>query len=109
MLIVPVRDPSVYPIYLDFNRTTPLAPSVLEELKRLTPRDSKGKHKQQLHRRLSRDVGHPKLRELLGSVVTLMKLSDDYDSFHALLERIHPKYGANMQLPLRDELKELAA
>jgi len=41
-----------------------LAPGVRDELKRLTPRDERGRHKQRLHQRLSEDVGHPKLLDL---------------------------------------------
>lgn len=79
-----------------------LAPSVLEELHRVTPRDSKGRLKQHMHRRLTADVGHPKLRELLASTTTLMKVSSTYDEFHALLDRIHPKYGTTLPMPLDD-------
>lgn len=79
-----------------------LAPTVLEELKRLTPRDEKGRLKQHLHRRLTADIGHPKLRELLASTTTLMKVSSTYEEFHALLDRIHPKYGTTLPMPLDD-------
>lgn len=79
-----------------------LAPSVLEELKKITPRNGKGRYKHQLHRRLTYDMGHPKLRELLASVVTLMKISNDYASFYTLLESIHPKYGDTLPLLLDD-------
>lgn len=79
-----------------------LAPSVLKELKSATPRDAKGRHKQQLHRRLTDDVGHPKLREHLASVVTLMKISSSYPSFIDLLDRVHPKYGAQLPLVVDD-------
>lgn len=84
-----------------------LAPSVLEELKKSTPRDAKGRHSQQFHRRLTQDIGHPKLRELLASVITLMKLSTNYDEFHDLLERIHPKYGDTLPMSLHDKPKAL--
>jgi hypothetical protein len=79
-----------------------LAPSVLDELKKATPRDAKGRHKQQLFRRLTEDVGHPKLREHLASVITLMKLSKNYPEFHSLLDRIHRKYGHQLPMPLDD-------
>lgn len=75
-----------------------LAPSVLEELKKATPRDSKGRLKQQLHRRLTEDVGHPRLREHLAAVITLMKISDNYEQFIKLLDRTHPKYGTQLKL-----------
>jgi P63C domain len=79
-----------------------LAPSVLDELKKLTPRDDKGRHKHQLHRRLTEDIGHPKLREHIASVVTVMKLADNYDQFLRMLDRAHPRYGETPQLPFND-------
>jgi hypothetical protein len=79
-----------------------LAPSVLDELKKLTPRDDKGRHKHQLHRRLTEDIGHPKLREHIASVVTVMKLADNYDQFLRMLDRAHPRYGETPQLPFYD-------
>jgi P63C domain len=70
-----------------------LAPGVLEELKRLTPKTESGRLKHQLTRRLTKDHGHPKLREYLASVVTIMKLSKKYFDFKEKLDLIHPKYG----------------
>lgn len=75
-----------------------LAPKVKEELKNQTPRDNKGRHKHQLHRRLTGDVGHPKLREHLASVITLMKISEDYGTFEGLLDRVHPKFNETLAL-----------
>lgn len=76
-----------------------LAPSVLEELKRTIPKDKKGRHTYQFHRKLTVDIGHPKLRELLASVITLMKVSKTYDQFHRMLDDVHPKYNSNLPLP----------
>ncbi|MCA1799176.1 MAG: P63C domain-containing protein [Xanthomonadaceae bacterium] len=70
-----------------------LAPGVLDELKRATPRAPNGGHKQHLHRRLTEEWGHPKLREHLASVITIMKLSENYDDFMRKLDRIHTRYG----------------
>jgi hypothetical protein len=84
-----------------------LAPSVLDELKKVTPRDNKGRHKHQLHRRLTDDIGHPKLREHIASVVTVMKLSDNYDQFLSMLNRAHPRYGETVPLPFNDTQKGL--
>ncbi|OWK33646.1 P63C domain-containing protein [Sphingomonas dokdonensis] len=77
-----------------------LAPGVKEELRKATPKTSKGRLSQHLHRRLTPDLGHPKLREHMSSVVTIMKLSDDYDDFHEKLDRLHPKYGETIPLAL---------
>ncbi len=70
-----------------------LAPGVLEELHRLTPRDSKGRLKTHLHRRLTEDVGHPRLLTHLGAVIALMKVADDcdWDGFMRLLDRHYPR------------------
>lgn len=77
-----------------------IAPGVLDELKRVTPRDEEtGRHKQHLFRRLTSNTGYPKLREHLGSVVTIMKLSSDYSDFKAKLDLLHPKYGETIKLP----------
>jgi len=80
-----------------------LAPAVLDELKKLTPRDIKGRHKHQFHRRLTPDVGHPKLREHLASIITLMKISKTYSQFLKMLDTVHPKYNENLPLPLYDQ------
>lgn len=73
-----------------------LAPGVLEELKRATPKAPSGRPRQQLHRRLTPDLGHPKLREHMASIVTIMKLSNDYADFKSKLDRLHPKYGETL-------------
>lgn len=77
-----------------------LAPGVLEELKSQTPKLPSGARKHQMHRKLTPEMGHPKLREHLASVITIMKLSSDYGEFKLKLEQIHPAYDGD-QVPLR--------
>lgn len=74
-----------------------LAPGLLEELKKQAKKDEKKAH---LHRRLTQEVGHPKLREHLASVVMAMKLSKDYADFIAKLNTFHPRFGKNFTLDL---------
>lgn len=76
-----------------------LAPGVLEELKSVTPKDESGRRKQKYFQRLTSNHGYPKLREHLGSVVTLMKLSESYQDFMLKLDRIHPRIGDTIPLP----------
>lgn len=79
-----------------------LAPGVKDALHRLTPRNDKGRLKHQLHRRLTEDLGHPKLREHLGAVVMAMKLSKTWDDFMGHLNRLLPKWpkvGETQLLP----------
>ncbi|MDX2029233.1 MAG: P63C domain-containing protein [Blastocatellia bacterium] len=83
-----------------------LAPGVLKELQRVTPRDEKGRLKHKLHRRLTEDIGHPKLREHLASEITLLRIFDDgeWNTFYKALNRALPKQA---KLPLFDKLDGL--
>jgi len=76
-----------------------VAPGLLEELKKQAAKDEKKAH---LHRRLTQEIGHPKLREHLASVVTAMKLSSDYQDFISKLNRLHPRFEGQASLDLED-------
>lgn len=82
-----------------------LAPGVLEELRKLTPRNEKGQLKHRLFQRLTEDVGHPKLREHLASVTALMKASDKWQQFTSMVDRALPRYKI---LPLFDKQGDVA-
>lgn len=74
-----------------------LAPGLLDELKKQSAKDEKKAH---LHRRLTQEVGHPRLKEHLASVTTAMKLSTDYTDFISKMNRIHPRFGQTYFLDL---------
>jgi|SRR5262252_2940119 len=76
-----------------------LAPGVLGELKRLTPRTDSGRLKDKLFQRLTDDVGHPKLREHLAGVLMLMKYSENWKQFIERLDVEYPQWGKNLMLP----------
>jgi len=76
-----------------------LAPGVLKELKERAEKDAKGRLKHRLHQKLTPELGHPKLRDLLASVTTIMKLSNEWGDFKDKLDRIHPSYNQTMALP----------
>lgn len=80
-----------------------LAPGVLDELKRVTPRNESGKPKHKLHQHLTNDVGHPKLLQHLASVTTLMRASDKWDQFKRLLDRALP---VHVPAPLFDGMED---
>ncbi len=79
-----------------------LAPGVREELHRLTPRNDKGRLKHKLFQRLTKDIGHPKLREHLASVVALMRASDKWTQFMSMLNRALPRYSDTPYLPFEE-------
>ncbi len=69
-----------------------LAPGVLDELKNRTPLTKSGNKAAKYFQSLSPTLGFYKLKEHIGSVITLMKLSDDYDDFMKKLDKIHPLF-----------------
>lgn len=68
-----------------------LAPGVLDELKRVQPKNEAGRSKAKLFQKLTTNVGYPKLREHLGAVVAVMKLSTDWLDFRTKLDRLYPR------------------
>jgi P63C domain len=68
-----------------------LAPGVLEELKKVTPKLPSGRHKNKLFQRLTQNKGYPKLKEHLGAVLTMMQLSTGWHDFMAKLDRLRPR------------------
>lgn len=76
-----------------------LAPGVLDELKRRTPKTERGNRKYKFHQWLTADIGHPALREHLASVITLMKASPNWTTFIRLLDRALPKHSEQMAFP----------
>jgi hypothetical protein len=77
-----------------------LAPGILDELRRVTPKLPSGRRKHPYTRRLTEEMGHPKLREHLEVVMALQTLSDSYDDFIHKLDRVKPRYGETIPLRL---------
>lgn len=77
-----------------------LAPGVLEELKRVTPRNDDGRPKAKYFQSLTTNMGYPKLREHLGKVVMLMQLSRDYKEFMERLNHFLPVHTPQLALEL---------
>lgn len=75
-----------------------LAPGVLEQLKKVNPKDDRGRRKGRHFQWLTTNIGYPKLREHLGAVVAIMKLSNDWHDFRAKLDKLYPRIGKPTQL-----------
>ncbi len=80
-----------------------LAPGVLDELRKMTPRSPSGRLKNKLFQHLTEDTGHPKLREHLVGVLMLMKYSRDWRVFMKRLDTECPQFGKNYMLPFPDD------
>jgi len=73
-----------------------LPKGVLEKLKEQTPKSQGGNYTARFHQSLSLEVGEPHLEKHLASVITLMRVSDNWEDFIYLFNKA---YG---QLPLFD-------
>lgn len=72
-----------------------LAPDLLPELKKAA---TKAERKSKLHQWLTTDIGHPRLREHLASIVSVLKLSRTPEDFKANVNIAHPRYGDTAEL-----------
>ena len=84
-----------------------IAPGVLDELKRVTPRDDLARYKHRFFQRLTQNRGYPKLREHLGAVIAYMQTSADWGDFMSKLNRFKPRYEENYFLEHEDDGKGL--
>jgi hypothetical protein len=82
-----------------------LTANVLKYLEQLNPKDEKGRRRHKHFQRLTADIGHPELRALLASEITVMRGFDDgqWDEFYKFLNRVLPK---QTPLPLFDDLPD---
>lgn len=74
-----------------------LAPGVLEELQKVTPKNELGRPTAKFFQMLTRNIGYPKLREHLGAVVAIMRLSGDWHDFKAKLDKFYPRLDGPTQ------------
>ncbi len=80
-----------------------LAPGVLDELKRVIPKSEAGRPKHKYFQKLTSNIGYPKLREHLGAVVAVMRLSKDWGDFMHKLNAYYPRYGDTYEMALEFE------
>lgn len=76
-----------------------LAPGVRSELHRSVQRDKKGRPTVRLHQKLTKDVGHPKLKEFIEGLKTLMIISRDWKEFQRYLNTRYPRWDKHPELP----------
>lgn len=88
-----------------------IAPGLLQELERKSPKDETGKRKNKLHQWLTEDIGDPILAQHLHSLVMFQRLalSNGYGwhRFVKMVDKVLPKRGANLELPLNFDASEL--
>lgn len=86
-----VKRPSVMGKWINTYVYDQLPPGVLEELKRRTPKDSKGRRKHRFHQLLTLDIGNPHLEKQVVAVVTLFRASSNWRVFKSLFNKAFSK------------------
>jgi hypothetical protein len=83
-----------------------LAPGLLDELKRKTPKDGKGNRANKLHQWLTDEIGDPLLAQHLHSLVMFQRLAIangyGWNRFVKMVNQVLPKRGATLELPLSE-------
>jgi hypothetical protein len=80
-----------------------LPEGVLDELKKLNPKDESGRRKRRHHQFLTDDIGNPHLEKHVASAITLMKISSSYKGFKKHLDKALPVPKSQLLLPFEDE------
>jgi len=81
-----------------------LAPGLLEELERRSPKDEKGYRKNKLHDWLTDDIGNPLLAQHLYTLMKFQQFATvngyTWSKYVKMVDQVMPKRGANLELPL---------
>ena len=81
-----------------------LAPGVLADLEKKNPVLEESKRRSRKHHQwLTRDYGHPKLREHLTNVTFMMKGNTKWDAFYRHLQRAAPKLHETAEFDFGDD------
>lgn len=81
-----------------------LAPGVLDELQRKNPVIDEVRRRQRKHHQwLTRDFGHPKLKEHITSLIFMMRGATKWDSFYRGLQRAAPRLHETAEFDFGDE------
>jgi len=79
---------------------------VLDALRRVTPRNDEGRPTAKYFQSLTTNIGYPKLKEHLGAVIALMRISKSWNQFMNLLDEHYPRMGDTLMLPMDYDQKE---
>jgi hypothetical protein len=85
-----------------------LAPGLLEELERKSPKDEKGNRKNKLHDWPTDDIGNPLLAQHLYTLMKFQQFaivnSYTWSKYVKMVDQVLPKRGANLELPLINQI-----
>lgn len=97
---------SVVAIYTNDLVYQRLAPNILPELEKRSPKNEKGNRTNKLHQWLTSDIGNPMLAQHMHSLIMFQRLAISsgygWKRFVKMLDQVMPKKGNNLELPLDD-------
>lgn len=87
-----------------------IAPTLLQELEKKSPKNELGKRKNKLHQWLTEDLGDPMLAQHLHSLVMFQRLAIangyGWQRFVKMVDKVLPRRGQTLELPFNlDELE----
>lgn len=77
-----------------------LPDGVLDELRRVNPKDGTGRRRARHHQFLTEDVGNPHLERQITATMTLMRISENWAEFKRHFTRAFPKKGTQIDMVL---------
>lgn len=91
------KHPSVVGIWINDIVYERLAPAILEELRKLNPKNDNGCRRYKHHQFLTTEVGHPRLVTHIESVKAICRLSGyNWERFMRNLDKAYPKFYQQM-------------
>jgi len=101
------KRPGVVGHYINNLVYSRISPNLLAELRNLNP-SKDGKRKKKHHSHLTRDFGHPILKDHLAGLVALGRASGyDWDIFMQMVDKAYPVYGETIQINFPETLDDL--
>ena len=98
-----INRPQVVGLYTNDLVYERLAPGILDELRKLNPKDKKGRRKARFQQWLTEDVGHPALAQHMYALIGFMRACSDWKQFYGMVGRAFPKKGDVLFLPFPAE------
>lgn len=87
------KKPQVVGHYINNYVYSRIAPQVLVELRKLNPKNERGRRKGAYTQYIDVDYGHPKLKEHLNILIAFAKATGyNWNNFHRMVERALPKF-----------------
>lgn len=101
------KKPGVVGHYINDLVYSRISPSLVSELRNLNPKID-GNRKKKHHQHLTRDFGHPILKDHLAGIIALGRASGyDWNIFKKMVDKAYPVFGKTIQINFPETFEEL--